>query len=109
MSLFNEYIEAWANGPVCPVLYRAHRLQYMVDLIPGDPSRLDTSERSSVDLVLDFYGDRSGAELSDLTHREAPWRDARGDTPPGAYSNVTITHAAIAEYYEGLLGTSADQ
>lgn len=108
--LFEQRIEAWANGPVAPVLYREHRLQYKVDHIAGgDPSKLTADEKATIDVVLDFYGSRSGAELSDLTHREGPWRDARGDTPPGAWCNREIPHAAMAEYYEGLLGTSADQ
>ncbi|HJQ01145.1 MAG TPA: type II toxin-antitoxin system antitoxin SocA domain-containing protein [Jatrophihabitans sp.] len=107
--LFADRIEAWANGPVSPKLYQRHRLEYMVDHVDGgNPDALDPAEAESVDVVLQFYGDRSGAELSELTHREAPWRDARGDTPPGARSTATITPAAMVEYYEGLLGTSAD-
>lgn len=107
--LFKERIEAWANGPVAPSLYSQHRLQYMVDSVPGgDLSNLDTSERETIDMVLDFYGKKSGAELSELTHREAPWREARGELPPGARSTTVIPHSAMAEYYEGLLGTAAD-
>lgn len=107
--LFSDRIEAWANGPVSPTLYQRHRLQYMVDHVDGgDASTLDPTEAESVDMVLEFYGERSGADLSELTHREAPWLEARGNTPPGTRSTETITQAAMAEYYEGLLGTSAD-
>lgn len=107
--LFLDRIEAWANGPVTRKLYSAHYRQYMVDTIPGgDSGRLTDSERDTIDVVLQFYGDRSAAELSELTHREAPWREARGDTPPGASGDAEITHASMAEYYESLLGTSAD-
>jgi len=107
--LFPERIQAWANGPVAPALYRLHRLQYTVDHVEGgDVDTLAPNETETIDVVLDFYGDMSGAELSELTHREAPWRDARGDTPPGARSEEPITHESMAEYYEGLLGTSAD-
>jgi uncharacterized phage-associated protein len=107
--LFSQRIEAWANGPVAPWLYAQHRLQYGVDRINGgDPSQLKPNEAETVDMVLEHYGAMTGAELSELTHRESPWKEARGDLPPGARSTVEITHAAMGEYYEGLLGTSAD-
>jgi len=108
--LFTERIEAWANGPVSPCLYAEHRLQYMVNSVPGgDPSALELTEVETIDMVLAFYGPRSGAELSELTHRERPWRDARRDLPPGARGSNVITHTAMAEFYEDLLGTSADE
>lgn len=106
--LFPEQIQAWANGPVAPALYSRHRLEYIVNDVGGDPLVLSSSQADTVDLVLEFYGPKSGAELSDLTHREPPWRDARGDTPPGEASKAVITHASMAEYYESLLGTSAE-
>jgi uncharacterized phage-associated protein len=106
--LFPEPIQAWANGPVAPALYARHRLEYMVDDVGGDPAALTQEQAETVDMVLEFYGPKTGAELSDLTHREAPWRDARGDISPGARSQALITHASMAEYYESLLGTSAD-
>lgn len=108
--LFPDRIEAWANGPVAPALYAQHRLEYMVESISsGHAGELAPAEVETINMVLDFYGTRTGAELSELTHREAPWREARGDTPPGARSNAVITHAAMGEYYEGLLGTAADR
>ena len=81
----------------------------MVESVGGEPTELTEPEAETVDMVLEFYGSKSGAELSELTHRESPWRDARGDLPPGARSGTEITIAAMAEYYEGLLGTSADE
>lgn len=107
--LFPEEIEAWANGPVTPVLYRAHRRQYMVHEIEnGLSSELTASQVGTVEAVLEFYGPRSGAELSQLTHREDPWREAREGLAPGEFGNATITLDSMAEYYESLLGTSAD-
>ena len=51
---------------------------------------------------MEFYGDKSSQWLSELTHSESPWREARRDLPPGAPSNAVITHAAMAEYYGAL-------
>ncbi|MEU3287834.1 Panacea domain-containing protein [Streptomyces longwoodensis] len=106
--LFPERIEAWANGPVIRDLYNEHRGQFTVsteDLSKGDPERLTPRERGNIDIVLDFYGGRPAHELSELTHRESPWRDARGQLPPGANSTAEITPTAMHEYYDGLVGT----
>lgn len=104
--LFTEQIEAWANGPVVRDLYRVHRRKFEVTaktFPDGDPARLTQDERESIDLVLDSYGKLKAFELSEMTHREAPWRDAREGVAPGAACSNVITLAAMAEYYESLL------
>lgn len=106
--LLSEAIEAWANGPVIRDLYRRHRLQFTVDVSTfpeGHSSSLEEHEKSSVDAVLGFYGDRSAHELSQLTHREAPWRDARARAglKTGERGDERITDAEMAEYYGGLV------
>jgi uncharacterized phage-associated protein len=101
--LFPERIEAWANGPVCPELYAQHRGRFMIDSIQvGDPDAIDVVGRETIDAVLDYYGDKHPQWLSDLTHAEAPWKDARGDLPPGASCQREITHECMAAYYEAL-------
>ena len=102
--LFDDRIEAWANGPVCPVLYNRHRGQFLVQAkhIGGDPSNLDETALETIDVVLDYYGDKPAQWLSDLTHSETPWADAREGLEPGARSGRPITHAAMAEYYGSL-------
>jgi uncharacterized phage-associated protein len=98
-----ERIEAWMNGPVCPDLYRVHSGLFMVRGVPGGKvEALDAIARETIDAVLEFYGGMHPQELSDLTHAEAPWREARGDRPAGARCRNEITHAAMAEYYEAL-------
>ncbi|HEV7880200.1 Panacea domain-containing protein [Bradyrhizobium sp.] len=101
--LFDERIEAWANGPVCPDLYVQHRGQFLVsDIKYGDAAKLDKDAQETVDGVLSYYGDKSPQWLSDLTHAEAPWKDARGDLPSGASCQREITQEAMAAYYEAL-------
>lgn len=106
--LFEERIEAWANGPVVPVLYRAHRGRLHLEPgdISGEPTALTTAERESVDAVLGFYGQRTAAELSELTHREDPWRCAReaAGLAPGERGTAEIPVAEVYEYYDGLVG-----
>jgi uncharacterized phage-associated protein len=101
--MFQDRIEAWANGPVCPSLYNKHRGQFIVErLAEGNPNALDSEARETVDAVLAYYGNRHPQWLSDLTHMEAPWKDARGDLAPGAVCDREITHEAMAAYYESL-------
>ncbi len=101
--LFKNRIEAWTNGPVVPSLYRLHRGQFKVDSWPeGDPSKLTARERKTVDAILDYYSDKPSQWLSDLTHREQPWLEARKDLQPGDPSTRPISLAAMAEYYGSL-------
>jgi uncharacterized phage-associated protein len=101
--IFPERIEAWANGPVVRDLYEAHRGLFRVQTIgPGNPGALDHDQLDTVDAVLKFYGDKPSQWLSDLTHQEAPWANARKGIAPGAYCDREITHASMAEYYGAL-------
>jgi len=103
--LFANDFQAWANGPVLPILYERHRGMFKVDaalFADADAGRLTQKDRENVDKVLSFYGDKSAQWLSNLTHKEAPWLNARGDTPVGSPSDALITQAAIAEYYDSL-------
>lgn len=101
--LFDEDFQAWANGPVSPVLYQKHKGSFSVSEISGgNPGALTEKQKETVLAVLNFYGKHTGAELSQLTHREAPWVDARQGAAPGERSSAPITHAAMAEYYGSL-------
>jgi uncharacterized phage-associated protein len=101
--LFGERIEAWANGPVIPALYESHRGEFKVESIPlGNPQRLSENERETVDKVLEFYGDKSSQWLSELTHKEDPWLNARQGMGAGQRSSQEITLDSMMEYYSGL-------
>ena len=102
-ALFPEEIEAWANGPVVPVLYRAHRGRYRISCLKGgNPDNLSADQRDTIDAVLEFYGDRSPQWLSDLTHMEEPWRTARKGVPDGRRGSAIIPKEHLAAYYGSL-------
>ena len=102
--LFNERIEAWANGPVIPTLYEKHRGAFYITSVEGDPSKLSKGQRETVDAVIKWYGDKTSNWLSELTHQEAPWCNARqrAGLVPGERGNSEITLDDLAEYYGGL-------
>ena len=105
--LFSETIEAWINGSVCHALYKLYRGQYSVDKFEvGDADELTTDQKETVDAVLDFYGHRSPHWLSNLTHMETPWQDARMGLPPKVRGNFVISHESTAEYYESIIPSS---
>src|SRR5262245_26793922 len=94
--LFKERIEAWANGPVIPALYERHRGQFKVaSWEVGNPGKLTAPQRKSVDAVLRYYGPRTSQWLSDLTHREEPWLEARQGLGPGERGSAVISHASM--------------
>ena len=103
--IFRDRIEAWANGPVIRNLYNAHRGKYQISRIPSGKSRLlDDNQRETVDVVIDYYGNKSSHWLSDLTHMEDPWCDARKKAGliDGQRGHACITQASMAEYYSSL-------
>lgn len=102
-KLFPERIEAWAYGPVVPDLYRIHKGFYELSKWSrGDSSRLTADQKETIEQVVTFYGHKSATWLSDLSHREAPWREARAaaNLGPGERGNAEITPASLADYYE---------
>ncbi len=103
--LFESNFEAWANGPVLPSIYDVHRGEFLVGstlFSAGTPSNLDEDAIDTIDQVLKVYGNKTAQWLSNLTHEEAPWKDARGDLSPMDRSNTVIDLGSIHEYYSGL-------
>ncbi|WP_326642802.1 DUF4065 domain-containing protein [Streptosporangium sp. NBC_01755] len=110
--LFPERFEAWANGPVSPVLYAKHRgrLHLQAGDIDGNPEALDEGERESVDLVLSSYGEFTASQLSTMTHQERPWVCARQRASVGPMQRSTepLSDADVAEFFEAMIASSVD-
>ncbi len=102
MPLYQEPIEAWANGPVVRSVWERHRGQFIVSEWEGDAKKLNDGQVATVDGVLGYYGPMTAQQLSDLTHAEIPWRQARGSLRPGDRSNEVISLASMHEFYSSL-------
>jgi len=101
--LFREKIEAWSNGPVVRELFEQHRGQFIVSGIEkGDVSVLAKEEKETIDGILKYYGDKNAQWLSDLTHMEKPWLEARKGVPDGENCENEITLASMHEYYSSI-------
>lgn len=103
-ELFNERIEAWANGPVVPDLYEKHRGSFSLaeGFFKGAPTNLTDSQKDVIDRVLEFYGDKDAQWLSDLTHMEDPWKSARRGLVDGERGGGEISTASMVEYYSSI-------
>ena len=102
-KLFEEDIEAWANGPVVKDLFDYHRGTYEISSMPiGNPRLLNQEQRDTIDAVLEYYGDKSAQWLIELTHMEDPWIQARKGLPPLERGNKVISLDTIADYYSSL-------
>ncbi len=103
--LFKENIEAWINGPVIPVLYEFHKGKYSIqsaDLPDASSDNLTSNQKDTINQVLNYYGNKSPQWLSDLTHLEDPWKNARKGIPPNERGNSLISLADMSEYYSSL-------
>jgi len=109
--LFYDKIEAWRNGPVVTALYELHK--GIFELQPGffrtklkieGLGQLDANEQDVVDRVLQYYGTRDPHWLSQLTHMEDPWKNARAKhgVSDQDRSSEEISHQAMFEYYSAL-------
>lgn len=101
--IFNEKIQAWANGPVVYELFDHHRGMFRVSSWSlGDTDKLTQDHKETIDAVLSSYGKMSGQQLIEKTHAERPWLDARGDLPDGAYCSNVIQLEEMQDFFGGL-------
>lgn len=101
--IFAESIQAWANGPVVYEVYANHRGRFRIDSWPyGDASELTWDERATVDAVIDYYGQYDGQQLSDMTHAERPWLEAREGLRVGARSQRPIDLDTMQDFFGDL-------
>lgn len=105
LPLFNEDFQAWANGPVCPALFEKHKGLFMVDSSLFDdipPYDFNEDAVETIQTVLDYYGDKAPQWLSELTHKEAPWKEARKGIADGLPCSNIISKDSMQQYYGGL-------
>jgi uncharacterized phage-associated protein len=100
--IFPDRIEAWAHGPVVEGVY--HEFKALkggtIPLDQGSVSGLSEEEQQHVQSVWRTYRTYSAIALSDMTHEESPWKDARSGLSREAKSNREITTSAMAEYFK---------
>ena len=108
-TLFVDECQAWSRGPVYPeIYYKYQKYQYNpierpMDDMATDFSELTTKEITLLDAVIDSFGSYSGTVLRDITHRERPWIEARGNLQPSDRSETVINRNTINEYFRSIV------
>jgi uncharacterized phage-associated protein len=96
--LFNEVIEAWNHGPVCPKLYQSLKRYGSLPITASiDPEKikLNEKEKSIISMVYGAYGQYSASRLRRITHEEGPWKTTA--------LKAQIPEDAMVQYFESLI------
>ena len=100
VPLFDDSIEAWVHGPVVRSVFQEYRKFGWKPVQTKDAGSITAKEITDhLNEVIRAYGDFDAFALEQRTHREAPWRDARGNLEPDEPSHRVITHEAMKRFY----------
>jgi uncharacterized phage-associated protein len=104
LPLFEQDFHAWENGPVCKELFHKTQGKYLVSAEDedGGENNLTEEQKDTINAVLEHYSPHNAQWLSQLTHMEKPWNEARKGVCVGAHCDNIITKESIAEYYGSL-------
>lgn len=111
IPLFPNRFEAWVHGPVSPDLYQRYRNWGWMNIprINDCPNFNDNRVLGILDRVYEFYGNYSADELENITHKEEPWKAARGNCMPQEYSRNPISLIAMRNYYGERIGRKYEE
>lgn len=101
--LFENEIQAWRYGPVCPEAYCFYSEYESKQLpIPSDNSLSEISEdiRNILEEVWSYFGVHRPYVLSDMTHLEFPWKNARRNLAREASSQKALDIGDMKELGE---------
>lgn len=110
-EMFSEDCQAWAHGPVFKEVYEVFRdFQYnpiedaRFFMSENGIQELSDNEKSVINLVIESFGIYNGKTLERVTHKEAPWKEARADCLPDQRSNRVIPKESIKKYFQAAAG-----
>ncbi|HDW8004502.1 TPA: SocA family protein [Bacillus cereus] len=105
--LFEDRIEAWVHGPVCPEIYPVYKEYGYFEIPPAEcPQEFNSTEnkekREVLEMVWNNYGKYDGKFLEALTHQELPWIEAREGYEEHESGSKEISEKAMENYYKNL-------
>jgi len=91
--LFDDEIQAWRYGPVCPPAYFFYN-QFESKQLPipqkDELEQISEEAQNLLEEVWEYFGEYHAYDLSGMTHLEFPWKKARKDLPADAASQEPI-------------------
>lgn len=101
--LFQEKIQAWLHGPVCPALYMRYRgCRKILRLVGTQRIQAEVNIKQKnmkiaylLDDIWNTFGKCSGDELERMTHQERPWLNAVSHG-----LNTVITQMELFDYFK---------
>lgn len=99
--LFDEVIQAWRYGPVCPPAYNFYSEFEAKQLpIPGKAFLLQipNEKKKLLEEMWGYFGGYHAYRLSEMTHLEFPWKKAR----KGLHSQASSTEPILIEDMKAL-------
>ena len=99
---FQNRIEAWDFGPVVPDVYHQYKI-YGSSIIPSvanDPfsdyyEKISPADQEKINSIIQQAAGYSAAQLVQITHNQAPWKNAYRQG-----FNNQISNKAILEYFK---------
>jgi uncharacterized phage-associated protein len=104
--LFTNGFEAWRDGPVLPRVWRHYKENAAPFILPrkGDlKTQIEPELEGELRDTVGFFSRMTPFWLSDATHNEVPWIEARSGFDAHEPSAVPIPDDKIRAYYAGLL------
>lgn len=102
-TFFQEDFQAWVHGPVIPNLYyqyKKHGYSSIPKVENFDDSIFDKDQLNVLEMVKFAYVRYDAKYLEELTHRENPWREARGECKADEICNRIIEKESIKSYFK---------
>ncbi|MDH0863900.1 type II toxin-antitoxin system antitoxin SocA domain-containing protein [Mitsuaria sp. GD03876] len=105
-ELFPDDFEAWQKGPVVADLYARYKDHAWRPIETRWETPLE--EAAGFDLVREVvgaYGQYDAAALSNMTHLESPWIDARAGIPDNEGCQALIPKTSLQAFFRTSTGT----
>lgn len=101
--MFDGIIQAWKHGPVVCDVYQDFAKYEKNPIPPQDDveSIVDISDedKAFIESIWASYKRFSAVELRRMTHLESPWKSARGELSPEAWSRKEISQASMIHFF----------
>lgn len=109
VELFTTPCQAWQHGPVYPSVYFQYReygadpLDKPTEDLAANIHGLSSTEVDFLDCIIDTFGRYSGSFLRNMTHNEAPWKEARGNLAEDDRCTAEISRDSIHRYFDDVV------